>query len=64
MLNEEYVENTLGTTNDSFYLFCMKNYFVLKAASFSLPRRKSSVPYSCLFTDVFSCLLSRTNPAG
>ena len=32
MLNEDGVENTLGTTNDSFSLFCMKNYFGSKAA--------------------------------
>ena len=38
MLNEDGVENTLGATNDSFFLFRMKNYFVSKAASLSLYR--------------------------
>ena len=33
--DEDGVENTLGTTNYPFTLFCTNNYFVLKAASSS-----------------------------
>ena len=35
--NEYGVENTLGIIDYSFTLFCMKNYFILKAVSSSLP---------------------------
>ena len=45
--NKDGDENTLGTTTDSFSLFCTKNYFVLVTKEFAIKNKENksfSVP--------------------